>query len=1121
MKKPILLSLIACVGSLLFLPTVTAQLSTPKSKSNSSIIANQNTSANVRQIAQAITVKVHVGDSRGSGVLIAKKGQTYTVLTNAHVVSRSKSYRIQTPDGKFHQAVIKNQGDSLKGNDLAVLEFQSSTNYSIAALGNSSALLEGEEVYTAGFPFDQDNLNLTAGKISVVVSKPLVGGYQIGYTNTTIQGMSGGAVLNQEGKLIGVIGMGANAILNNAYLYEDGTKPNDTTIAKLRDSSFAVPIATILKVAPQLATTLPRQKRNYVGIVGKVDNIAEQITVKIDSVKNGNGSGVIVAKQGQTYYVLTARHVVEHQDQYQVITPDDQKYSIQPNNITRLENADLAVVEFTSNQTYQVATLGNYRPVLLDWIFVSGFPANQNSLQRLLTAGKSEINGASVAKDQYSLSEGQELLNTNISYRGMSGGPILDTNGWVVGINTATEGESPTNQKGEQVEFSVGFSLGIPIKNFLRQETKTRIKAEWLKVEVNKPDFDSHREVDNLIKHQLFNLVEPAKDADAFAWLNYGNELWRLKSEDEAIRAFDKAIEIIKRQPNFDKQYYALAYYGKGLAFKFMYITDKQPEAIKAFEQAIQIDPQLYQAWRSRGDILFQQAFSKDGDSTSVLEKYSEAAKSYQQAIKINPQLFGLHTKLGYTYEKLGNYQGVIAAYTEAIKINPKSREGYSGRVNAYYKLGKYAEAIADYTTIIKIDPNDYFAYSDRGFIYAQQGKYAEAIADYTLALKINPKDKDAYLNRALIYAQQGKHPESITDLNQGIKLTGLDNLRYFSIRSSLSKLYLGMLINQNYVNADMTQGLVYANDEKYPEAIAAFTKAINNINRKADSIKAVHIKLVLALSYYYRGLLLYDNQKKYPEAIADFNQVIKIEPNFQHPYLIRGNIYTEQKKYPEAITDYNQVLKSDPNYAEAYKDRGVAYLEQGKYQEAISDFTQALKIAPEAYQSEVYPLRGNAYFQQGKYPEAISDYNQAVKNRRFDANNYFSRGVVYHKLKNYSEAIKDYSQAAAYRNNTFWQAISNIGLIKYEQGDKPAALKQWQEALIINNKAAEPLMGMAIIFYLQGEQEKGLKMAETAVRLDKNFANLEFLKQNMWGERLVTDAQKLISHPRIQAAIK
>ncbi|NJM77974.1 MAG: trypsin-like peptidase domain-containing protein [Acaryochloridaceae cyanobacterium RU_4_10] len=52
-----------------------------------------------------------------------------------------------------------------------------------------------------------------------------------------------------------------------------------------------------------------------------VDKIARQITVRIDSTKSGNGSGVIVAKQGTTYYVLTAEHVVPKPDDYTLTTP--------------------------------------------------------------------------------------------------------------------------------------------------------------------------------------------------------------------------------------------------------------------------------------------------------------------------------------------------------------------------------------------------------------------------------------------------------------------------------------------------------------------------------------------------------------------------------------------------------------------------------------------------------------------------------------------------------------------------------------------------------------------------------------------------------------------------------
>jgi S1-C subfamily serine protease len=60
----------------------------------------------------------------------------------------------------------------------------------------------------------------------------------------------------------------------------------------------------------------------HTGIVAQVDEIARQITVRINSSKNGNGSGVIFAKQGNTYSVLTASHVVSNPDKYKIVTPD-------------------------------------------------------------------------------------------------------------------------------------------------------------------------------------------------------------------------------------------------------------------------------------------------------------------------------------------------------------------------------------------------------------------------------------------------------------------------------------------------------------------------------------------------------------------------------------------------------------------------------------------------------------------------------------------------------------------------------------------------------------------------------------------------------------------------------
>ena len=44
--------------------------------------------------------------------------------------------------------------------------------------------------------------------------------------------------------------------------------------------------------------------------------------------------------------------------------------------------------------------------------------------------------------------------------------------------------------------------------------------------------------------------------------------------------------------------------------------------------------------------------------------------------------------------------------------------------------------------------------------------------------------------------------------------------------------------------------------------------------------------------------------------------------------------------------------------------------------------------------------------------------------------------------------------------------------------------------------------------------------MAEKALQLDKQFADVEFLKENLWGEKIIADTKKLLSHPQIQALL-
>lgn len=214
----------------------------------------------VASVARQVTVRIFTNPGAGSGVIIDRQGQTYTVLTCAHVANASGngSYRVLTPDGQTHLA-FRQRLPVLQGIDLALLQFESRTPYRVATVGGFKDISIGEPVYISGFPNYQKRdasalevtydwgikaFELTSGNISMLLlDRSLHRGYKLGYTNATKGGMSGGAVLDRQGRLIGIHGRGQQTIQGiNAFRLEDGTMPSPQLYKQMSGLSWAIPI---------------------------------------------------------------------------------------------------------------------------------------------------------------------------------------------------------------------------------------------------------------------------------------------------------------------------------------------------------------------------------------------------------------------------------------------------------------------------------------------------------------------------------------------------------------------------------------------------------------------------------------------------------------------------------------------------------------------------------------------------------------------------------------------------------------------------------------------------------------------------------------------------------------
>ena len=273
----------------------------------------------------------------------------------------------------------------------------------------------------------------TEGEVSLIPNQALEEGYQLGYTNLIQSGMSGGPIINRDGDIVGFNGRHGNPLFGDPFVYADGSKPTDADRQKMVGLSWGLPVSVLAQAAPQV---MKEVEPPLTGLAKEIYDQAKAVTVRIEfrskpgeyQVDPNWGSGVIIAKQKNTYYVVTARHVVQSPNKnYELVTPDDRRYRIDYDKIQQQEGQDVALVQFTSNEIYSVATIADYwvQEDDLPWVFTAGWPKGESlrNQQFEFTPGRlisSELSSF-VTQNTASLTQGYEMVYTNITQGGMSG----------------------------------------------------------------------------------------------------------------------------------------------------------------------------------------------------------------------------------------------------------------------------------------------------------------------------------------------------------------------------------------------------------------------------------------------------------------------------------------------------------------------------------------------------------------------------------------------------------------------------------------------------------------------------------------------------------------------------
>lgn len=265
-------------GNTVEIPTVSANASTTvydESDSSATAVMNVTQVANAAlpamvQLTGTTTVTSSTGSifgysqsyeasTSGTGIIVGQNDSELLILTNAHVIESVNNLSCTFVDGSSVSAIVKG---SKSDKDVAVVavtlsDIPSSTlsSIAIAELGNSDDVAVGQDVVAIGNALGEGQ-SVTNGIISALDRSITVDGVTfegLFMTNAAINsGNSGGALLNADGKVIGI---------NFAKTSEDGVE----------GMAYSIPISNVRELIDTLMNRQTRTKvasseQGYLGI---------------------------------------------------------------------------------------------------------------------------------------------------------------------------------------------------------------------------------------------------------------------------------------------------------------------------------------------------------------------------------------------------------------------------------------------------------------------------------------------------------------------------------------------------------------------------------------------------------------------------------------------------------------------------------------------------------------------------------------------------------------------------------------------------------------------------------------------------------------------------------------
>ncbi|MCK4757572.1 MAG: tetratricopeptide repeat protein, partial [Thermoplasmata archaeon] len=220
-----------------------------------------------------------------------------------------------------------------------------------------------------------------------------------------------------------------------------------------------------------------------------------------------------------------------------------------------------------------------------------------------------------------------------------------------------------------------------------------------------------------------------------------------------------------------------------------------------------------------------------------------------------------------------------------------------------------------------------------------------------------------------------------------------------------------------------MTWGNDFFNSGNYKKAIEYYDNALK-------------MKPNYDIAWIMKGNVL-SAMERFEEAAGCFKKALEVNPDSEESWYNLGAIYYNLQKFDEEIQCYDRALDINPNFTKAWNNKGATLHEQGKFEEAVLCYDRVLYLEPKHV--NVLNNKGVALKHLKDYGGALDSFDKAIDEKDDYKDAWLNKALLLHEMERYEDAILCYDRVLG---------IEKSPEIYYQKGIALAAMEQYRKAI-------------------------------------------------------------------------